>query len=257
MAPNSRSPYPCPQVQRSGRHGEREGEKQDRFSCFVAQSLLCRNQFCQFNRPSSPVALPGQHKKITDETIGPPAPFSLVTSLLNPSRFASPMHGSYFCGPTKLLTSSADWVTVSSFNTAYPVPKSFSQSISQSISQSVSQWQAGQGSFLIHFDPHPQALHFLGVLLVHVPRFSSTGTSTQDGHGPPCQRTGHWVAPLAAAPLGYLHQLPARPDQNSCLLPVPSGQARRARQPALPAAAERSNKGGNALTVTRSPAMTS
>lgn len=163
------------------------------------------------------------------------------------------MRGSYFCGSSKLLTSSADWITVSSFGTAYPVPKS----VSQSINQSVSQWQAGQGSFLILFSHHPPGLIFLGVLLVHVPRFSSTGTSTQvDMALPASERSIGWP-PLTAAPLGYLHQLPARPDQNlscSCSIRSSGSSACPARPPASqPADAERSNKGGHRANSNKVP----
>ena len=116
-------------------------------------------------------------------------------------------------------------------NNGYPVPKSVPRSINQSISQSFSQSMARQAedlSFLVPFLSLCPRFDFLGVLLVHVPRFSSTRDLDAYGHGPPCQRTEHCVAPLATAPLGYLHQLPARPDQNSsCFLFYPARLARR------------------------------
>lgn len=209
---------------------------------------LCRHPASQPARSLCQVLCSQQRRSLTKQLDHRPV-FSSGPSSGHPvTRFASPMRGSYFCGPSKTphLVGRLGHGILFQYCVSSP-----------QVSHSVNQSMAGRARVLL--DPLPSSspgLIFLGVLLVHVPRFSSTRTSTQvDKALPASERSTGW-SPLAAAPLGYLHQLPARPDQNlSCSCSIWSGWL--AGQPALPAYAERSNKGGIALTLARCTAMTS
>ena len=129
MAPNSRSPYLF-------------------LGCRPVSATGSANS-------ASPVAHHASRtEKITDETSGPPARFPSSGSSSAHS-VLPPMHGSYFCGSSKILTSSADWI----FQNCVSSPQ-----VSQSISHSpVSQWVSGQGRprgllswSLSFFTPGPQ-----------------------------------------------------------------------------------------------------
>lgn len=88
---------------------------------------------------------------------------------------------------------------------------------------------------------------------MHVPRFSSSGTSTQMDMALPASERGSrwppWPQHHSAISISFrLDQTKTRPA------PVPSGQAGKLAGQACQAAyAERSNQGGNALTAARSP----
>lgn len=163
---------------------QREGSDRTFLDC---RSAHCR-QFCQSNRPSLQpgcrAGLPGQQRRSLTKQLDHRPGFPRQVPPLNPSRFASPMHGSCFCGSSELLTSSADWVTVSSFQhwvSSSQVSCSVNQSISQSFSQSMAR-QAEDLSFLVSFLSLCPRFDFLGVLLVHVPRFSSTRDLDASAH---------------------------------------------------------------------------
>lgn len=153
MAPNGRSPYPC-----SG-HGlpacEKDREKTKTHSSVVAH--LCAASPASPASPiASPACLPGQQSRSLTKQLDhcPVFPRQVPPQ---PIPFRLFMHGSYFCGSPKLLTSSADWVAESSF--LFCVSSSqVSQSVDQPVGQSVNASRAR-----VFCDPFPSLIPQLWV----------------------------------------------------------------------------------------------